>query len=229
MTKLTLSAHIMLSALVACSAQTENNGNVIHYEIDEDAQLLLTEELALSNKDMVDANSNPAFMASQSGIAYIEANPEFVETETTDEALDETYTGVHSEDAPKTVGGFVIHNNVKLPRTRTRSSKYPFAQLDVGQGFAIPVGFTGIKGDEEPNEEPWKTMQSAVSAANRQYKDGDGVSLRKFKQARVVVDEANNIEGSMVTRIAVEPREVQLEKIANRKAKAAAAAAAKAG
>lgn len=225
-TVMTLAAHTMLLGLAAVASKTKNNGNVIHYENDADTEILLTNEFALRNEEMVDANGNPAFIASKDGVAYIAENPEFVETPA------ETTTTATTEAAPvattgeNVVKGFVIQDNVTLPKTRTRSSKYPFGQLQVGQGFSIPVGWTGVDGDEEPNNEPWKTMQSAVSAANRQYRDEEGVATRKFKQARVVLDEATGLEGSMVTRVEVEPREVQLQKIADRRAKAAAKKAA---
>lgn len=217
---MTLAAHTILAGLAACAGSTEENGNIVHYENDADTDILLTNEFALRNEEMVDANNHPAFMASKSGVAYIEANPEFFEAPVAVEIP-------AASEGENVVKGFVIQDNVKLPSTRTRSSKYPFGQLQVGQGFSIPVGWKGVNGEEEPNNEPWKTMQSAVSAANRQYKDEEGVATRKFKQARVVLDETSGLEGSMITRVEVEPREVQLQKIADRRAKAAAAKKAK--
>lgn len=69
----------------------------------------------------------------------------------------------------KTTGGnkpmFQIQSNVEIPKAarRSRTSAYPFDQLEVGQSFFVPAS------EERPD--PAKTMGSTVAAANERYSE----------------------------------------------------------
>lgn len=74
---------------------------------------------------------------------------------------------------------FEIDDNVPLPpkKRKTGGSKYPFDLLEVGQSFHIPVS--------EENPDPAKRVASAVTNANRKWKNDEGVVLRHFESREV--------------------------------------------
>ena len=76
-------------------------------------------------------------------------------------------SGANAEQK-KTAGGkpmFQIQSNVEVPKAtkRTRTSAYPFDQLEIGQSFFVPATA------ERPD--PAKTMGSTVSAANERHSE----------------------------------------------------------
>ena len=55
-----------------------------------------------------------------------------------------------------------------------RSEKYPFSKLEIGQAFVIPVS--------ENHPEPWKSLQSTVSGAQRRFATVDGEKTRRNRK-----------------------------------------------
>ena len=88
-------------------------------------------------------------------------------------------------------GGFAIVTGFTMPepkRLAARTAVYPFEQLEIGQGFFIPVS--------DDNKEPWKRMTSTVSSANKRY--SDSTPRRFFRVAEV---EHEGVKGAMVQRM----------------------------
>lgn len=94
---------------------------------------------------------------------FVEQNPEMVKsdgavaTRLTQAGMDLMKTEI--EEGEKKVEKFEIESGVEMPKkTRNRKSKYPFDALEVMQSFHLA-------------ERPAKSMASAVSHANKRWKD----------------------------------------------------------
>lgn len=96
--------------------------------------------------------------------------------------------------------GFKIRSEViEVPvakRGATKTEKYPFSQLEVGQWIGVEP--------TEKHPEPWKSLQSTVSGAQRRYAEQNGTRIRKSKK-----------EGSKEVPNMVPTREFRLFQIAD--------------
>lgn len=103
--------------------------------------------------------------------------------------------------------GFAILTGVQIPESKRRSGpsgKYPFDSLDVGQAFFVPATA------ERP--EPWKSLQSTVTAAQRRHAveegtrtDRNGKTVPNLKPTRIfrlIEAEHEGQKGAFVTRTA---------------------------
>lgn len=103
--------------------------------------------------------------------------------------------------------GFAILSGVQVPESKRRSGpsgKYPFDSLDVGHAFFVPATA------ERP--EPWKSLQSTVTAAQRRHAveegtrtDRNGKTVPNLKPTRIfrlVEAEHEGQKGAFVTRTA---------------------------
>lgn len=103
--------------------------------------------------------------------------------------------------------GFEILSDIPLPAKARRSGptgKYPFDALEVGKSFFIPATA------EKP--EPWKSLQSTVTAAQRRYaveegtrvnRNGDTVAnLKPVRRFRLDKFRHNDKDGAMIWRVA---------------------------
>lgn len=111
---------------------------------------------------------------------------------------------------PQTVSsvkGFEIETGVPVPDKPRRSGptgKYPFDALEVGQSFFIPA--------TNDKQEPWKSLQSTVAAAQRRFAveegtrtDRNGKTVPNLKPTRIFrldKDTKNGQEGARVWRTA---------------------------
>ena len=74
---------------------------------------------------------------------------------------------------------FKVYDNLPDPAPRKRggairTEKYPFSKLEIGQAFVIPVS--------ENHPEPWKSLQSTVSGAQRRFATVDGEKTRRNRK-----------------------------------------------
>lgn len=81
---------------------------------------------------------------------------------------------------------FKIEKKVEMPAiTRNVGSKYPFADMEVGDSFLVPLEYDEDGSPVEDTATLRKRMNGACSNAVRRYKDED----RKFT--------ARNVEGGV--------------------------------
>ena len=69
-----------------------------------------------------------------------------------------------------------IYTNAPEPPARkaTRTEKFPFSTMEVGQAFFIAA--------TKDKSEPWKSYQSTVSGAQRRFAEEDGTKTRKNRK-----------------------------------------------
>jgi len=214
MTKVLLTASA-LSVLTSLAALASEEVKTMTLPFDDaDNQSLIDAGFVLRRpEEEKDADGNVEYIASTAGVEYIAALPaeETVQTPAGSDTPVNTSVATASENA-----GFTLETGITPPKTKVqRTSKYPFTQMVPGNSFHVPVS--------EDTPEPWKSVQSAVSAANRDAKDERGVSEIKFSLRRMMNGE---VDGARVFCLENDPADVQLERIAKRKARAEAKAAA---
>ena len=109
-----------------------------------------------------------------------------------------------AEEVNKTAGiaddGVAIDTGIKIPKTvrAKRKTKYPFAQLEVGQSFHVPVS----ENDPDPVKLARK-LASAASNARGRMLDENGNKIAKFV-SRSVDEKDPRGPGARVFRVALD-------------------------
>lgn len=179
-----------LDLLAKIVSATQSGGFL--YVADFDSGPLVSGGFAEVNEGMADGEGKKATRATPAGIALAPATPTAGLAETAASAP-------ANNDLPKVK----IRTGLVMPEKkragRGREAKYAFASLtEVGHGFHVPA--------TEAMPQPWRTLQSTVSAANMKYavekKDASGNVIMEQKtvslaqrdgQGKVITDAQGKI------------------------------------
>ena len=151
-----------------------------------------------SNSDLMDDDGDVAVRATQAGFDLIYPDHEISMPEPTPAPEAEIQTPAITPAITKgNTMSFVIEDSIEIPtKTAKRgrvagTTKYPFAQLQVGQSFYVPAS--------EKTPSPAKAMLSAVSAVIRSYANETGTKMHKGKEVKAFtptrIFEVREVEG----------------------------------
>lgn len=169
--------------LLKAAVEATNTDTVV-YTTEKQREKLQAMGLVEINPDLVEGNK-VATRATAKGV-------------TTLAAMQDSDTEEQPKDNPKEVKTmtFELETGIEVPKmTRAggkRGSKYPFAEMEVGQSFHIAAT------EEKP--EPLKTLRAAASVYNRECKDENNEFTVKFIARKVGEDDPKGI-GARVFRI----------------------------
>lgn len=124
----------------------------------DEAQAFVDEGLMEVNPSIVDANGNIAVRATAAGVARINESGEEVE-------IGGGYAIATFDDE------VLAEAETRKRKTGPKGSKYPFDDLEVKQGFFVPVS------DDMPN--PRRSMSSSITAAQNRYAEDTGETEMK--------------------------------------------------
>jgi hypothetical protein len=184
-----------MSDLLAKAVEHTKSGNVSAYATKADLETLLRDGLVEIGPQEKPGSNKFAFRATDAGVRAFEAG----------NGATALPGGVPAGAA--STKGFEIETGIPVPDRARRSGptgKYPFDALEVGQSFFIPAT------NEKP--EPWKSMQSTVTAAQRRYSTEDGTrvnrngdtvpNLKPTRRFRLDKSEKDGKQGARVWRTA---------------------------
>lgn len=139
------------------------------------------------NESLMDANGDIATRATQKGIeeyqkslaTHDENSVESVSTVKQDSEAEQPKQTEQPKETKKMA--FTIDTDVALPkivRGRAAEAKYPFDEMEVGHSFFV--------GATEDRQEPWKSLASVVSSANKRYEQEIPGETRVNKKGNTV-------------------------------------------
>lgn len=153
-----------MSDLLKQAVEHTKSGNISAYATKADLETLMRDGLVEIGPQEKPGSNKFAFRATDAGVRAFEAGGE---------GSNDAGNGASAPVSTNTKG-FEIETGVPVPDRPRRSGptgKYPFDALEVGQSFFIPAT------NDKP--EPWKSMQSTVTAAQRRYSVEDGTRVNR--------------------------------------------------